>query len=39
MFFCGYSHRVGDAAQDFMDSLISKTAKDIYKKYGFSDFE
>lgn len=25
------------AAQDFMDFLISPTAKDIYKKYGFSD--
>ncbi|HTM92013.1 MAG TPA: substrate-binding domain-containing protein [Flavisolibacter sp.] len=28
-----------EAAQDFMDFLISKTAKDIYKKYGFSDFK
>jgi accessory colonization factor AcfC len=25
------------AAQDFMDFLISPTAKEIYKKYGFSD--
>ena len=25
------------AAQDFMDFLISTTAKEIYKKYGFSD--
>lgn len=27
------------AAQDFMDFLISPTAKAIYKKYGFSDFQ
>lgn len=26
------------AAQDFMDFLVSPTAKEIYRKYGFSDF-